>query len=313
MHFTKFVLAIAASLALTIAHGAPAMDNETTALNYALSMEQLQAEFYKQGLAKFKASNFTDAGYNGSTIHGRFVEMGNHEREHVEAITAAINKLKKKPVDPCTYKFPLENVTSFLTAARAMEQVGVSAYLGAAAKGDIKGDMLATGASVASVEARQAAYLNTLFNQSAFPYAMDTPLSPRQVATIASEWVESCPYNTTVKPYKTLNATWPTNNTGTVLTSYDESGNDNKNANKTLYCQFLYGDKVDVSTRDNCTVPTNATGYMYLMLTDSRSPVTSKNENSVVAGPTLLFNQADDNKNSTETMPPPPTNTTVPA
>ncbi|KAG0344414.1 hypothetical protein BG005_001833 [Podila minutissima] len=310
MHFSTILLTVAATLALTTAqgvvHGAPPRPvmNTTAAdlkvMNRALALEHLEAEFYKQGLAKFNSSAFSDAGYGGS-VRDRLALISQHDNWHVTALSSAITKLKGTPLPPCNYTFPLDNVTTFMTAARALENTGVSSYLGAAP--GLRGGMFAVEASVLTVKARQASYLNSLWNQTGFPYARDTPLTPRQAATLASQFIKSCPYNTTLKPFTLLTATLPANGTGNVTTSFTGP----RSNDTSLYCQLLYGAKIAVSTRDNCTLPAGAIGYIYVLVTDTKAPITAKNENRIVAGPALLFN---DNRNNTAPTMPPPTNTT---
>ncbi|KAG0015653.1 hypothetical protein BGZ82_001323 [Podila clonocystis] len=293
MHFSTILLTVAATLALTTVQGAPAppprpLVNQTTAdlkvLNYALALEQLESEFYKQGLAKFNSSAFSDAGYGGS-VRDRLFHIGEQETSHVSVLSSAITKMKGKPVPLCNYTFPLDNVTTFMSVAQVLENTGVSAYLGAAA--GLRGDLLTAAASITTVEARHASYLNELWNQTGFPYAMDTALTPRQVLTIASKFVNSCPYNMTVAPFTQLTATLPANGTGTVTTSFTGP---RSNDTTSLYCQFLYGAKTAVSTRANCTLPADVNGYVYVLVTDTKTPITAKNEKSIVAGPALLFN-----------------------
>ncbi|KAG0083888.1 hypothetical protein BGZ93_001548 [Podila epicladia] len=267
MHFSTIFLTVAATLALTTVQGAPPRPgmNQTTAdlnvMNQALALAHLEAAFYKQGLAKFNAGAFSDAGHGGS-VRNRFDLIGRHNNMHVAALSSAITKMKGKPVPPCNYTFPFDNMTTFLTAARALENTGVSAYLGAVA--GLRGDMLTAGTSVATVKARQASYMNGLWNQSGFPYTMDTPLTPRQVATILSKFIQKCPYDVTVKPFTQLTATLPASGTGTVMTSFTGP---RSNETTSLYCQFRYGAKTAVSTRNNCTLPADANGYMYVFVT----------------------------------------------
>ncbi|KAF9019880.1 hypothetical protein BGZ52_003021 [Haplosporangium bisporale] len=136
MYFTTVLLAIA-SLAIATVNAAPAhkmKPNQTTVnigvLNYALTLEHLEAAFFKQGVAKFNASAFDAAGFNG-TVRDRLIRIAEHENSHVSVLSNAITRMKGNPVPPCNYTFPLDNVTTFLTVAQAFENTGVSAYLGA--------------------------------------------------------------------------------------------------------------------------------------------------------------------------------------
>ncbi|KAF9549759.1 hypothetical protein EC957_002824 [Mortierella hygrophila] len=263
----------------------PTFNKTLTALNYALSLEHLQAEFYRMGLAKFNESAFTNGGFH-QNVHDRFVQISDHENEHVAALTSAIASINGTAVPACNYTFPMDNLTQFLTAAQAIENTGVSAYLGAVS--GLRGNLLTTIASIATVEARHASYVNELLGESGIPYAFDTALGPREVATLATNFVSSCPYNMTVEPFTRLNATLPASgsNSTMVTTSFEGVG---ANLN-TTFCQFLFGNNVTVSPRSQCDLPMNATGYVFVLITKNQIPISLGRDSNVLAGPALLFN-----------------------
>ena len=115
--FTKFTLALLASSALVYAAPAPkAIDGkrfcmispvpknahrvpDTTILNYALTLEHLENEFYRGALAQFNEAAFTDAGLPAS-VRTRFTQIAEHEDIHVTALSAALGK---DAVAPCKY------------------------------------------------------------------------------------------------------------------------------------------------------------------------------------------------------------------
>ncbi|KAF9950013.1 hypothetical protein BGZ72_008247 [Mortierella alpina] len=303
MRFSTIALALGAIVASVSAAPMPPKNgpwgqNVSTVLNYALTLENLEAEFYKQGLAKFNATAFTDAGFNAS-IRERFVQIGQHESDHVATITSALNGTKVKPVPICTYNFPMDNLTQFLAVAQALEITGTSAYLGAVS--GLSGDLLTAAAGITTVEARHSAFLNELWNQTAFPYSNDTALGPREIVTIASGFIKSCPYDIGFKPFNMLTASLSKGegNSTKVMTSFmgPKNGTDDQ-----TYCQFLYGGKAASSPRRECALPSDVNGYVYVMVTDSNKPVNQTNENQILAGPALLFNGAHNNTNSSSSM-----------
>ncbi|KAG0250611.1 hypothetical protein BG011_008212, partial [Mortierella polycephala] len=186
------------------------------------------------------------------------------------------------PVPPCKYKFPVENVYDFVAIARALENTGVSAYLGASA--DLNGDLLTTAASIITVEARHSAFLNEVLGQSSAPYPFDTPLSVKQVFTIASNFIEHCPYDLGVASFKQLWATLPPKGEYKVETSFKD-----EDPHQTTWCQFLYNNKVVVSPRRECALPKTVTGYVYVVITDTATPIAFKDDSNILAGPALLF------------------------
>jgi rubrerythrin len=125
-------------------------------LNYALTLEYLETEFYKEVIASGLVKDAKVA-----TIAKKFYST---EQEHVDALTATIKSLGGTPVKaPKTNFGPTldKGLTHVLMTAATVENLGAAAYLGAA--GGIKNkDVLAAALTIHSVEARHAAALNTL-------------------------------------------------------------------------------------------------------------------------------------------------------
>ncbi|KAG0203204.1 hypothetical protein BGX28_004437 [Mortierella sp. GBA30] len=281
------ILAIASTIAATAVIAAPVRyskrdaASESNIFNFALTLEHLEAEFYNQGLAKFDVQAFESAGFHGG-VRERFVQIDQHESTHVTTLASAITTLGGHPVPPCKYKFPLDNLATFIAVARALENTGVSAYLGAAA--GLTGDQLVAAGSISTVEARHVSLLNEILGQSGAPYSFDTPLSPREVFTMASNFIESCPYDLGITPFTQLTARLPMGGSTKVETWFDDA-----DAPRQTWCQFLYSDKVKVSKREDCVLPSTVTGYVYVVITDTAMPITLKDDAHVLAGPALLF------------------------
>ena len=279
-------LAIASAIAATAVLAAPVqlskrnVDSEVGLLNVALTLEHLESTFYNHGLTKFSKDDFEKAGFNGE-IYDNFVHIREHENAHVDVLTSVIKSLKKTPVPVCQYNFPLTDIQTFVAVARALENTGVSAYLGAAA--GLNGGILTTAGTIVTIEARHSSFLNGLFHSEGAPYNFDTPLTPQEVFTMASSFITSCPYDVGVVPYVQLTATLPKSK-GKVTTEYKDS-----QAHKESWCQFLFDNKVVVSPRSECTLPKEVDGYVYLVIADTKTPITDKDGAHILAGPTLLF------------------------
>jgi hypothetical protein len=150
----------AASLGLSTAKnrlGVPQSDLDI--LNYALTLEHIEATFYA-------GVNPMDAPTNQVAAYVKIVAA--HEKAHVDALTAAITKLGGKPVAAKKYKFPKISLGFGVT----VENLGVGAYLGAAPM-IMTPAILLTAASIVTVEARHAACWAALnqnmdFTQGAF-------------------------------------------------------------------------------------------------------------------------------------------------
>ncbi len=125
-------------------------------LNYALTLEYLEADFYAQVI---------DSGMVKDPKVGSIAQkFGSTEQEHVDALIATIKKLGGKPVAAPKSNFgPTfdKGLMATLEAAADVENLGAAAYLGQA--GRIKNkEVLAAALAIHSVEARHAAALNTL-------------------------------------------------------------------------------------------------------------------------------------------------------
>jgi rubrerythrin len=162
-------------------------------LNYALTLEHLEYAFYRDGLAQFDQDNdFTGYPVSGSQLRARFLEIRDHEKTHVDALTQTIQGLGGTPVAEACYDFGYgTNIGTFIDVAQLLENTGVMAYDGAIAS--IKsGDLQTTGATIATVEARHASFLNFINGDSPFPAAFDTPKTQDEILAAAGGFIVPC-------------------------------------------------------------------------------------------------------------------------
>lgn len=139
--------------------GIPISDFEI--LNYALTLEHLEATFYR-----------TTRHPSNAQI-ARYIDiLAAHEKTHVDALTTVIENAGGMAVKEAKYKFPAFSLPFAVT----LEDTGVHAYLGAAPL--IKSSaLLLTAASIVTVEARHAAAWRTLNKQNPTLGAFDSGLS----------------------------------------------------------------------------------------------------------------------------------------
>ncbi|SEA36106.1 Tat (twin-arginine translocation) pathway signal sequence [Haloplanus vescus] len=193
----------AGTLALSIAGSNAALaqeaeSDETTdvdVLNYALTLEHLEHAFYRDGLERFGENDFERAQtLNGLAYRTRkdvrpnFEAIRDHEKAHVDTLTTVIGDLGGDPVAEACYDFGVEDVDDFIAVAGVLENTGVSAYDGAISMIE-NADLLTAGATIATVEGRHAAYLNTLNEKDPFPEAFDDAQSMSEILDAAGGFI----------------------------------------------------------------------------------------------------------------------------
>ena len=151
-------------------------------LNYALTLEYLEAEFYTQGI---------DAGI----LSGRELELvtpiRDHEQQHVTAITEAVQGMGT-PAEKPMFMFPegtFTDRTKFLTAASMFEELGVDAYHGQVANIQSP-EVLGAAAAIAGVESRHAAILADLTGGNPFPAPFEDNKTMEQVLELAGQFIQ---------------------------------------------------------------------------------------------------------------------------
>ncbi|MGI8477236.1 MAG: ferritin-like domain-containing protein [Thermomicrobiales bacterium] len=161
--------------------------DDVDVLNYALTLEHLEATFYKEALKSYDEAAFTAAGYQ-PVVRENVAKIADDEKQHVDALTAVIKQLKGKPVKRGKYDFKYTDLAGFLKTAAVIEGVGVSAYGGAAQYIENK-DILTAALTIHGVEGRHAAYLNVLTGAVPFPDAVNAPLSKDEVLKAAGPFI----------------------------------------------------------------------------------------------------------------------------
>ena len=128
-------------------------------LNYALTLEYLETEFYSKVIA---AKLFSGA------VGALLEDFGAQEASHVAALKAAVIQLGGTPASKPEGKFPITTAAATAELAYTVENLGASAYLGQAALIQSP-QVLASALAIHTVEARHAATLGTLVKKSVTP------------------------------------------------------------------------------------------------------------------------------------------------
>jgi Ferritin-like domain len=124
-------------------------------LNFALTLEYLEAAFYNQALRQ--------VGDLSGDVRSLATEIRDNEVAHVGALAETIERLGGKPVKAPGVDFgnAFANQEAFLKLAQTFEDTGVSAYNGAAPAIE-SAEVLGAAGSIVQVEARHAAAIRTL-------------------------------------------------------------------------------------------------------------------------------------------------------
>jgi rubrerythrin len=146
--------------------------SDVAILNFALTLEYLEAEFYagarrNAGIFKGDTRNFVDV-------------VAKHEAAHVAFLRKALgNAAVKKPA----FDFKgtnNRNQKTFEATAQLLEDTGVAAYAGQVGNVKTK-SILAAAASIHSVEARHAAWMRHIRQIAPAPLAFDKPKTKAQI------------------------------------------------------------------------------------------------------------------------------------
>ena len=143
---------------------APFFKNDVEVLNYALTLEHLEAAFYKQVVASGKLT-----GKNLAVL----TIVRDDEAAHVQAISQGLSQAGATPVKPrASDNFAalgdLNAEAGILKVAALLEATGVAAYNGAAREITNK-TILGVAGSIVAVEARHTGQLNALVDPNANP------------------------------------------------------------------------------------------------------------------------------------------------
>jgi hypothetical protein len=135
-------------------------------VNFALTLEYLEAEFYTQAAKQVQGL---------SSYEMRLTkELRDNEDAHVDALAATVKDLGGKPAAKPTFDFggAFGDRATYLKTANTLEDTGVSAYNGAGPS-IRSADVLAAAGSIVQVEARHAALIRLVRSKQPAPVAFD--------------------------------------------------------------------------------------------------------------------------------------------
>lgn len=141
---------------------------DATVLDFALTLELLEATFYRRALEE--VPDLSDE------VRRVTVELRDHEEAHVEVISKTLRQLAVRPsaVPQLDFGDAFRSERSYLALSQTLEETGVAAYNGAAPD-IVSRRILAAAGAIVQVEARHAAVIRSLRGEDIDPGAFDKP------------------------------------------------------------------------------------------------------------------------------------------
>ena len=146
--------------------------NDVKILNYALTLEYLEAAFYRQAVA--------NQAFGSSAALKAFAEtVAEHEAKHVAFLKKALGSsaIKSPTVD---FGDAVTDPAKFAATAQVLEDTGVSAYLGQVGNLSQRAVLSAAG-TIATVEARHASWIRFINGVTPAPTDFDKPKSEKAI------------------------------------------------------------------------------------------------------------------------------------
>jgi rubrerythrin len=151
--------------------------------NYALTLEYLEAAFYAAALKEV-------SGLSGD-VKKLATELRDNEDEHVGALKSMIEDAGGDPaaVPEVDFGDSFKDEATFLKTANVFEDLGVSAYNGAAPMIESK-DILSAAGTIVQVEARHAALIRLTRDRPPAPQAFDKASTMDEVLAAAKPFIK---------------------------------------------------------------------------------------------------------------------------
>lgn len=174
-------VAVGPMVGRVFAQGGGGSKGDIDILNFALTLEYLEADFYEVAQKELDLSG---------DLKAFAEEVGSNEQDHVSALSDAISQMGGKPVAKPEFTFPLKDEKSFTDLAVTFEDTGVSAYNGAGPMIQSK-DVLGTAGSIVQVEGRHAGAIRYMAGLQPVIEAFDQPLDEDAVLKAVQPFIKS--------------------------------------------------------------------------------------------------------------------------
>ncbi|KAJ9625210.1 hypothetical protein H2204_010597 [Knufia peltigerae] len=283
---------------LNITTGPPGADD--LLFQNLLSAEWIIFSFYQQGVERFNASSFMEAGFPNTTYE-RIQQIRDNEAGHLRIFQDQISPTSIKP-GACLYAFPYDDPASFLVLQTIIEISSMAFLTGLELQARLDTSRAAL-VAIAATESRHNTWsLIENWNSAPFAGPSDTIFPyANQILDFTNEWVVegSCPPQNPVfpSPRQHLPQMTPAKGTKSILpgselvVSFTQPDNQPRFADKDYHAVFFHGVSnisVPFDTEHNSTtIPESfdALGIIIAIIADAEGAPTKE---SVVAGPLIL-------------------------
>lgn len=153
-------------------------------LNFALTLEHLEALYYERALRQVSMSSETKRVAR---------EIAGNERAHVDFLIGAVTTLGGKPAKEPAVSFPFSGEEAFLELAQTLEDTGVMAYNGAAPLLESKA-VLNNAGKIAQIEGRHAGAIRFLRGRNPAEAALDGTLEFQEVVETVKPFLRTLPF-----------------------------------------------------------------------------------------------------------------------
>lgn len=265
--------------------------------NSALTLEHLEDAFYQKGFATFGDDQLLSLGISQVQLED-LKSIGATESQHVSFLQSAIAQAGIAPVRRCEYDFSaaLADPGTMLATAAVLENIGVSAYLGAA---PLLSDPAILGAagSILTVEARHQSAIRVFSQSKAVPAAFDAALGVRAVFSLAAPFFVSCPEgsNLVLEAFPTLALADPATDVASIAASNSKLRLASDVAGQATHCAFTAGGASaggavfsPFTEGEGCDIPKTVAGVAYLTLVNSAPLSGVVTDDITVSGPTVV-------------------------
>lgn len=213
----------------------------------------------------------------------------------MSTLQSALAQAGVAPVQRCEYDFSSAFVSAeaFLATAAILENVGVAAYLGAAALVQDPA-ILGVAGSILTIEARHQSVIRIFQGVDAVPQGFDASLGLRSVFSLAAPFITSCPdgSNLVVEAFPTLAMGEGQEDISALALNGVKVQLASEAAGQATHCAFTSGGVRAGGTifstfteGEGCEVPKGVAGTSYLALT-SEAPLDGVRTDAItVAGP----------------------------